>query len=286
MGLLGWIFYMIVGLVFFIILLVIDNKYNITKIQKFVISILLLMIVSGFCFKYAIKYTDNIFLSYVFLMISDVIYTCYFVDRDFFDKTENNIIYYILLVIVGFIINQDFFNKVTQVFLTGEDLRIILWFVGFVFIYSFFKEKNIMTSITKEKEKYMSVDSVLVHYAKLKHKYYDNCCYDNREISNIIYAIMIYEDRCKSKMIRNFDYFMFRLTGNKRKLGIMQVESDKFISDTESIEIVHKKIDKLYKKYTTGTKNKIIVDVDKVLEEYCSENYVYVKYIFDIIKKF
>ena len=286
MGLLGWLFYMAMGVIFYIILLVIDNKYNITKIQRFVISILLLMVVSGLCFKYAINFTDNIFLVFVFLMISDVIYSCYFVDRDFFDRNEKNILYYIILVIVGFSINQNFINKVSQVFLTGEDLRIILWFLGFIFIYKFAKEKNIMTSSDTNKDKYMSVDSVLVNYAKLKHKYYDNCDYNNKDISNIIYAIMIYEDRCKSKMIRNYDYFLFRLNGNKRKLGIMQVESDKFISDTESIEIAHKQIEKLYKKYTTGTKTKKSVDIDKVLEDYCKENYNYVKYIFDIIKKF
>ena len=36
MGLLGWLFYMAMGVIFYIILLVIDNKYNITKIQRFV----------------------------------------------------------------------------------------------------------------------------------------------------------------------------------------------------------------------------------------------------------
>ena len=286
MGLLGWIFYMIMGIIVYIITLVLDNKYNITKIQKLIISIIIMMFMSGFCFKYAIKYTDNIFLIFVFEMIADVIYTSYFADRDFFDKNENNILFYILLVIVGFVVNQDFINKVSQVFLTGEDLRIILWFLVLIFVYSFMKEKNIMTSKSNDKNRYISVDTVLVNYARLKHKFYDNCDYDNKDLSNIIYSIMIYEDNRRSKVLRNYDYFMFKLNGNKRKLGIMQVESDKFITDSDSIDLVYKKLEKLYKKNTVSTKTKKTVDLYKVIEEFCGDSSDYVKYIFDIIKKF
>ena len=231
MGLLGWIFYFIIGLIFFFILGFLNNKYELTKIQKLIISIILMMCVSGFCFKFAIKYTDNIFLVFVFLMVIDIIYNTYFIERDFFDKSERNIEYYILLVIVGFIVNQEFINDVSSVFLTGEDLRIVLWFLSFIFIYNFLKEKNILAENCEIKDKYMSSQAVLVNYAKLRHKFYDECSSDDKELNNIIYAIMIFENSKRSKLLRNYDYFMFRLNGNKRKLGIMQIESKKFITD-------------------------------------------------------
>ena len=74
MGLYGWIFYMLCGLMFFLIISIIDNKFSVTKIEKLVISIILMMIVGGYCFRLGINYSDNIFLIYVFLMIYDIIY--------------------------------------------------------------------------------------------------------------------------------------------------------------------------------------------------------------------
>lgn len=248
MGLLSWIFYFVVGFVLFLILGLLDNKYSLTKIQKLIISVILMMIVSGFCFRFALNCTDNIFLIFVFLMIIDIIYNTYFIERDFFDKNDKNILYYILLVIVGFIINQEFINNVSEVFLTGEDLRIVLWFLSFIFVYNFIKEKKILDGSSEIKDKYMSSQTVLINYAKLKHKFYDDCSYDNRELSNIVYAIMILKNSKRSKMLRNYDYFLFRLNGNKRKLGIMQVESKKFITDSESIELTFKALEKIINK--------------------------------------
>lgn len=289
MGLLSWIFYFVVGFVLFLILGLLDNKYSLTKIQKLIISVILMMIVSGFCFRFAINCTDNIFLIFVFLMIIDIIYNTYFIERDFFDKNDKNILYYILLVIVGFIINQEFINNVSEVFLTGEDLRIVLWFLSFIFVYNFIKEKKILDSSSEIKDKYMSSQTVLINYAKLKHKFYDDCSYDNRELSNIVYAIMILKNSKRSKMLRNYDYFLFRLNGNKRKLGIMQVESKKFITDSESIELTFKALEKIINKSNkTGAKNSknTKFKADDLIKSYCGEEADYVKYIFDIIKKF
>lgn len=283
MGLWCWIFYIVAGIGAYFILNLIDSKYRLNKIQKIIFSIILMMIVSGICFEMALNVTDNIFLMFVFMMITDIFYNSYVVERDFFNKDEKNIYYYILLTLIGFFINQDFINKVTKVFLTGEDLRLILWSLTMLFVYNFCREKNIFTSVSKNTDKYMSVDSCLVSYAKLKHKFYDDCDFSNREISNMIYAIMIYENYKRSRLYRKYDYFMFRLNGEKRKLGIMQVESNKFITDSESINMVYKKISKLYDK-EKAKKSGDICDI--VFDKYLGEESKAVKYIFDIIKKF
>ena len=282
MGLVGWIFYIFVAFILFIVIKLIDNKYEITKLEKMVISLILLMVISGLCFRYGIKYTDNIFLVFVFLLVIDVMYNSYVIDKDFFDRDENNILYYVILTILGFLINQEFINQVTQVFLTGEDLRILLWAFSLIFIYNMCKSRKFFSTVSVKKNNNMSREMILISYAKLKDKYYDECNYSNKDISNIIYAIMIYENHKRSKILRNYDYFIFRINGRKSKLGIMQVESNKFISDSESIEIVHKKIEKLYDKKKTGRK----VNIESVIKDYNKENYENIMYIFDIIKKF
>ena len=282
MGLLGWIFYIFIGIVLFFILSFIQNKYKITKLEKMIISLIFMMIVSGFCYKYGIKCTENIFLIFVFLLIIDVIYNSYFIDRDFFDRNEKNISYYIVLILLGFFINQEFINQVTQVFLTGNDLRLLLWAFSFIFIYKMVKDRNIFSNKEVTVKSIMSREMVLVNYAKLKDKYFDECNYSNKDMSNIIYAIMILENHKRGKILRNIDYILFRFNGKKSKLGIMQVESNKYITDSESIELVHKKIEKLYDKKKTGRK----VNIDSIVKEYDKEDYENIMYIFDIIKKF
>ena len=282
MGLTGWIFYFIVGVVLFFLIRIIELKFSVTKLERLIFTLILWIIVVGSCFSFSIPYTSDIFLIFVFLLIDDVIYTTYFLDKDFFDRSEENLFYYIILIVIGFFLNQEFINQVTKVFLTGADLRLITWFLIFLFLYQFMKNRNIFSTITKKEDNFMSTESILVRYTKLKYQYQDVCNYSNFDLTNIMYAIMIFESNRRSKILRNYDYFMFKLNGSKRKLGIMQVESSKFITDIESIDIVYKKLDKLFS--TTNRKKKL--SVKEVINKYCGENAEYVQYIFDIIKKF
>lgn len=280
MGLIGWIVYAIFGFILFIVLGIITNKYEVSKFEKMIISLILMMFVSGLFVRFGIPYTQDIFLIFIFLMIVDILYHSYFLNSDFFDKNEGNIKYYIILIILGLIVNYEFINNVYEVFLTGEDLRIVLWFLSIIFIYKFINDKKIL-SRSFSKNKFMSQESVLVSYAKLKYKYYDDCNYENNDLCKVLYSIMICQNSKRSKLLRKYDNLMFRINGNPRKLGIMQVESKKFISDTESIDIVYKKLVKLFDKKSSKNKNAI----EDVIVSYCKDDYLYVKYIFDIIKK-
>lgn len=282
MGLMCWLFYGILGFLFFAGLMFIQRKYTITRIEKFVFSIVFLMIASGICYRFAIKYAENIFLSFVFLMIVDIIYNSYFIESDFFDKSKRNVPYYLVLIFAGFFVNQEFINRVSQVFLTGEDLRVILWFVALLFLYSFFKDKNLFGQVSSNK-KQMSSESILVQYAKLKYKYHNECHSSIADVSNILYAIMIFQNAKKGKFIRNYDYFMFRFNGNKRRLGIMQVETNKFLTDGESIDLVRKKIEKFY---VSKSKTKKKVTPQEIILAYDKDNFSEIQNIFDVIQNF
>ena len=283
MGLFGWILYIVFGIITFFIISFMENKYSLTKLHKLIFSNICMIIIAGVLCEFGGYYTDNIFLLFVFMMITDVFYSNYFAGRDFFDREEKKIYYYILLIISGFIINQEFINRVNQVFMTGEDLRLILWFLIIIFLYKFMVNNNILGESLKNNNKKMSVDSVLVSFAKLKHKFYDECLYDNKDISNMVYTIMIYENNRRSKLVRNIDNFKFKINGEKRRLGIMQVESKKFITDSESIEIVHKKINKLYDKAKSSKNNDIS---SFVFDSYSKNDSESLKYIYDIVCKF
>lgn len=282
MGLIGWIIYIILGIILFIIIKYIENKYKINRREWLIFSIIIMLLFAGILVRLGINYTSDIFLIFVFMMLTDIFYNSYILEQDFFSKEDKNIYYYILLIIIGFIINQEFINRVEEVFLTGEDLRLIIWFLAIIYLYKFSISKNILSN-NKETTKFISKDSILISYVKLKEKYYDECNYDNKDISNIIYSIMIYENKKRSKLLRKIDNFNYKINGGSKKLGIMQVESKKFITDSESINITYKKITKLYDRYNKKKDKNVSI---KVLDDYLKEESNNVKYIYEVIKKF
>lgn len=281
MGIISWIFYIVMGIICFFFLFFLEKKYQISRRDQFVFSILFLMIISGLCYRYGFAFTNDIFLIFVFLFVFDVIFTSYFLDVDFFNREDKKISYYLFLIAVGFVINQEFINKVNQVFLTGEDYRLLLWTGGFVFLYHFVDRKKIMKYSTRDTI-HLSSEYVLEQYAKLKYKYYDVCEWKNHELSNLLYAIMIYQNHKRSSFLRKYDYFMFRLNGDSRPLGIMQVNSNSYISDIESIEITKKNLEKYCYK---NKKAKAMKEISEILEEYSSDASS-IQSIYDIIKKF
>ncbi len=281
MGLFGWIFYIVMGVICFFLTLFLEKKYSLSLREKLVFSLIFLLIVSGFCYRYVINITGDIFLIFVFTFVTDILYTSYFLDTDFFDKEESRTHYYVILIFLGFLMNQEFINRVTQVFLTGEDFRIIIWAFVFLFFYHFLDTKRVIKS-KKHDRKFMSRNHVLEEYAKLKYRYYDECDSKDRDFSNLLYAIMIYQNHKRNKNLRKIDYFLFRINGGNKPLGIMQVKTDKYISDSESIQIIRKELEKMRYK---GSKSKK-VDIEEIIKDYSLEDASSIQYIFDIIKKF
>ena len=276
MGIISWIYYLIIGLILFILISFLQKKYSLTKLEQFIITIILLIVISGISNKLLINYNSDIFLSLAFLMLIDIIYQGYFLGRDFFDKEEANLKYYILLILVGFLINQEFINRVNEVFLTGEDFRIIIWFLVIIYIYQFVKTKDIFSYKVQEKH-FLSEEGILIQYTKLKYRY--PTTYENAKLKKVLYSIMLYENHRRGKILRYFDNLKYRITGNPRKLGIMQVESKKFITDRESIDIVYKKLDKLYNKKNS---KKSLSDLIKSYDKVAAED---IMYIYNIIEK-
>lgn len=281
MGIIGWIIYFVLGLLLFVIVEVLASKYELTKLNRLILSLIIMMIFAGMFMRLGIPYTDDIFLMLVFSMIVDVIYHSYFLGVDFFDKSENNVKYYILLVLCGLFINYEFIDEVTEVFLTGEDLRVILWFFAIVFAYNIFKDKNILSGKVSIENKKTNPEFVLIKYAKLKYRYSDDVKYDNKDLVNVLYALMIFYDKKRSNLLRRYDNFIFKINGNSRKLGIMQVESKKFISDVESIELAYKKLVKLSEKKNSKEK----VSIDDIMKKYDEKNYEDIRSIYNIISK-
>ena len=283
MGFFNWIFYIICGLFLFIFIFILKNKFKINNFQSMVFSLLFILIISGICSKYGFsKLNINIFLIFVFEMIFKIIYYSYFLEDDFFDKEENNVIYYVVLIILGYILNIYFINKASYIFLSSDDLRIVIWFIMLLFLYQFFKDNEFFKKVeVNNNKKILNDQRIYVSYARMKSIYNKDINYE-KDINDILYSIMIFENYRRPKFLRNIDNFRYRFDGGVKRLGIMQVKTKKFISDLESIDIVYKKINKLYTKYTVKNKT----DIKKIINDYDKEHSDEIIIIYDKISKF
>lgn len=281
MGIFCWIGYLLIGLILFLVINFLKERYSFTRIEGLIFSIIFTLIIAGFCSRLGFnKFNDNIFLVLVFKFILELIYDIYFLEEDYFNREDSNVKWAVLEIVLMFILNQELINKVDDVFLSGENLKIIVWLFIVGYIYNFYKNNKSIIADVNSTEKSISREKIVVSYAKLKLNYDEDIVVKSDKTRLIIYTIMIFNNYKRSAFLRRIDNIIFKVKGTSRKLGIMQVKSRKFITDLDSINIVIKKILKLEEKYKGKDNYK------EILTGYDKENSEKLIYIYDVLKKF
>ena len=281
MGIIGWILYLVFSMIGFLLLLFIDKKYHITKVDKIILSLLYLFLIAGLFYRLKWNYTDSIFVIFIFFFVIDLIYYHTILDKDFFQKEEGNVFYYVVLLILGFFFNQEFINRVNDIFLSGEEIRLLIWIGILFFIYRFAKEKDVFNRVNVSTNSSINEESIMISYAKLKVQYHELLDSEDKDLQTLMYAFMIYYNNSRNKLFRQIDNLKMKIHGSKRRLGIMQVEVDHVISDSLSIEIALDKIKKNYKKSSSKK-----IKIKDAIHAYDMENEKEIESIFDILLKF
>lgn len=281
MGIFCWIGYLLIGLILFLVINFLKERYNFTRIEGLIFSIIFTLIIAGFCSRLGFnKFNDNIFLVLVFKFILELIYDIYFLEEDYFNREDSNVKWAVLEIVLMFILNQELINKVDDVFLSGENLKMIVWLFIVGYVYNFYKNNKSIIADVNSTEKSISREKIVVSYAKLKLNYDEDIVVKSDKTRLIIYTIMIFNNYKRPAFLRRIDNIIFKVKGTSRKLGIMQVKSKKFITDLDSINIVIKKILKLEEKYKGKDNYK------EILTGYDKENSEKLIYIHDVLKKF
>lgn len=269
MNLLIIFIYFILGIILYVLNKTLIKKYNITKFKSIIISLLYIFILSGI-FNYYVSFTENIFIVLVFYLVVDIINTTYFMNDDFF--SNDKIKYYILLILLGFILNIYFINKVDNVFLDPEQLKLVIWVLIIIYLYKVIKNSKIYTLEFKDNQ--IDKESIGLSYVKYKNKY--KLKYEDKDLELIIYGLMIFNNRNRNSLQRKIDKLLFNL-GNNKKISIMQLDSKKIISDEESISIVYEKLSDIKKK------NK---KIESIIKKYDPDNYEEIISIVNMIKDY
>lgn len=279
MNILIWIVYFILGLLMFYGVNYCRRKYSLSRVQSIIFSILIILVVSGITLRLGwTKFTDNIFVVLVFKFLSELVYSGYYLEEDVFKSRDN---FYLLgEVVLGFIINQELINKVNDVFLSGNDLKLIIWLLIILYLYKFFKNTDVK-NVTEVDERVISKEKIVINYAKFKIRFGEEIALKEANLKLIVYSIMILGDYRRGEFLRKIDNLIFKLSLKPRKLSIMQINSKKFITDYDGIELVCKKIGKISEKCKTGKNS-----YKEIFKSYDKENCDTLNYIYEELNKF
>ena len=232
----------IIYIILSIILNFILNKLEEEKENNFydyiVVSNIYILILSGI-FSH---HSNNIFLVILFQVMGNILYITYVKEIPVLNNNIYNISKYLLSILIAYLLNINFVNKVDSIFLNEEQLKLIIWIFITCYLYFSFKD-NFKLKVTgvKTKKFYQDEEYIVMQYAKNKYKYNNFVNSKNKEINLLVYAIMIYENYNRPKLLRKYDEIKYNIFSKKGKFGIMQINSNEYINDIESINLTIKK---------------------------------------------
>lgn len=149
------------------------------------------------------------------------------------------IIYWIASIGISFWIYKNI-EDIGSILPKGESLLEEMWLLIIVFLYSVINKMKIgETRTIARKDNYIRTryDKFKSKYDNIIHPFFNNDLYEA-----ITYSIMIYEDFNRPYMIRMIENLKFRISREPMTLGIMQMTTDTYITDKESVTRAIRKI--------------------------------------------
>lgn len=260
--------YLIYSLILFLIIEYLNIKNKTNSINNIVVSLIYLIIISGI----TPARTYSIFLLIILELLIRIFYTNYILEKNFLKQNRNNLKTYLITIVLSYILNITFINKVDSVFPTPDQLKTIIWLAIIIFVYIILKDNITINNIIEKKKTFNDKEEyIITEYAKLKNKYSEYIITKYQELIPIIYSLMVYENYYKPSIIRKLDIIKFKIDNEERKLGIMQIKTKKIITDEESIELAIKKLEKIYDKIFNNKKIKKDNNLISLIKEYTKE---------------
>ena len=239
------------------------NNKKISNIQKILIPVIYIVIVSGLCMD--IK--DNIYLIVIFQVVMHEFYINNVTGNNLLINKKEYLINSLVSVILSIFIYNYYISKVDSILPLPNEFRSILWFLIIIFIYCLLKEHLKVSSPNNVSFIERKREYVIVMYAKLKNRYFKVIKSKKDLVNKLIYAMMIYENYTHPLISRKITVIKRKIFENTYHYGIMQVESNQEIDDEESIRRRMDEIEKIITKKSNKSKN----DIRSILEEIYSD---------------
>jgi len=147
-----------------------------------------------------------------------------------------------------------------------------LWFIIILFLYALFNKIQFPLTETVNRKR---------NYIRNRYKYfskkYGAIISDkakNKNLEPLIYAILIQESFNRPKLCRLAENLLFEI-GKAKTLGVMQIKTDKYINDEDSIKLG---VEKIHDAYNTFLKE---IQTEKEQKEWNIESYLERRVILD-----
>ena len=260
------------SILLFVIMQIVKNNNKEESLIYLLPNIYLIIIAS--IFKELKNYT---FIIIVLYLLIDIINEYIISNKETLIDEKTYYKNTLLTFSISLIIYNFYLLKVDDAFVDMNQFKNFIWVLIILYFYQILKRSNKSTKTKKNNYDLRFKEYVILNYAKFKSKYSYLIKTKNKDIENIIYSMLIYENYLNSglnkyvKRIKNRFY-------NLNIYGIMQVNSDHFISDEESIVIVKNKIVNKYNKI----KNKDDFKTLLIKEKYSDKTSI--EEIFKILK--
>ena len=271
------IYEILLALLLFIMMEVIKNKTKEDSLIYLFPNIYIILVAS--IFTSLKNYTLIILILY---LLFDIINTYVLSQKE--SLIEDSIYFKNILItfIIGLIIYNFYLLPVDNAFFNINEFKNFIWVLVILYLYQLFKNSNIKDKkiIKNNYDKHFQ-EYVILNYAKFKNRYSYLIKVKNKDIENVLYSMLIYENLLNHGISKYLKKIRNRIN-QVNIYGIMNVNSNHFITDEESIVIVK---DKLVKKYHHLKKDSNTLELIKVKYQ-DKESIFEIKKILKIIEDF
>lgn len=240
--------------------------------------VIYLFIISAVLYKTGLdRFVTNVYFISIYYVGFRLVFNL-ITNRGLLMNWYRQFLYWISIITISYFSYSEIIYKKENILPNFETISNELWIIILIFLFHTLNQIRISSEKTiKRKENYLKN-----RLAFFKNKYSSlvNSKIDNDKLKSIVYAIMIYEDFNRPKVARLIENVCFKLIGKKHSLGVMQVQTTRYIDDRKSVELGIDKIKTAYlralKKMNLEKKELIEIfspNPDNSEEEYTHSDY-------------
>lgn len=199
-------------------------------------------------------------------------------------------IHWVAIMLISYIAYNKLIKTKTNILPDFTTISNELWIIILVFVFQVFNNVRFSQEATERRK----LNFIKARYIYFKNRYSIIIKKEtkNEVLEALTFTIMIYEDFNRPKVVRIIENIRHMLTKKPHTLGVMQVKTDKLITDYESVILGAKKIVKSYHDYLES-----LIDSEYEFQDYsacwyiikdyniCNDYAMEVSDLFDIIKE-
>jgi hypothetical protein len=204
------------------------------------------------------KYVRNIYLVNIYYISFRLLFNTV-TNRGLLLNWYRQSLYWVAIVLISYFTYTKIIKVKTNILPDFTTIANELWIIILIFVFQLTNNIRLSNGGTiRRKQNYLK--SRYNHFKKLYGKEIKKIT-QNEVLETITFAILIYEDFNRPKLIRIIENLKFLLTRKTHTLGVMQVSTTKSLTDFESVTLGTTKIVNSYKLYSDTPQ--------KVNEVYC-----------------